>query len=85
MAEAPDALHGWIVIDKPLGMGSTNVVSWVKRALREGGYAKVKVGHGGTLDPLATGILPLALGEATKTVSFTMDSTKFMISSFCKV
>lgn len=76
MAEAPDALHGWIVIDKPLGMGSTNVVSWVKRALREGGYAKVKVGHGGTLDPLATGILPVALGEATKLAGRMLDASK---------
>jgi len=76
VAEAPDALHGWIVIDKPLGMGSTNVVSWVKRALREGGYAKVKVGHGGTLDPLATGILPVALGEATKLAGRMLDASK---------
>ena len=76
MADAPDALHGWIVIDKPLGMGSTNVVSWVKRALREGGYVKVKVGHGGTLDPLATGILPVALGEATKLAGRMLDATK---------
>ena len=76
MADAPDALHGWIVIDKPIGMGSTNVVSWVKRALREGGYAKVKVGHSGTLDPLATGILPVALGEATKLAGRMLDATK---------
>jgi tRNA pseudouridine55 synthase len=76
VADAPDALHGWIVIDKPLGMGSTNVVSWVKRALREGGYVKVKVGHGGTLDPLATGILPVALGEATKLAGRMLDATK---------
>ena len=67
---------GWIVLDKPRGMGSTQGVSAVKRTLREGGYAKTKIGHGGTLDPLATGILPLALGEATKTVSFAMDGTK---------
>jgi tRNA pseudouridine55 synthase len=59
-------VHGWIVIDKPVGPGSTPVVGAVKRALREGGYAKVKVGHGGTLDPLASGVLPVALGEATK-------------------
>jgi tRNA pseudouridine55 synthase len=76
VADAPDALHGWIVIDKPIGMGSTNVVSWVKRALREGGYAKVKVGHSGTLDPLATGILPVALGEATKLAGRMLDATK---------
>ena len=60
------ALHGWLIIDKPVGIGSTQVVGAVKRALREGGYAKVKVGHGGTLDPLASGVLPIALGEATK-------------------
>jgi tRNA pseudouridine55 synthase len=76
VAEAPAALHGWIIIDKPLGMGSTNVVSWVKRALREGGYAKVKTGHGGTLDPLATGILPVALGEATKLAGRMLDASK---------
>ncbi len=59
-------MHGWLIIDKPVGPGSTWIVSAVKRALREGGYAKVKVGHGGTLDPLASGVLPVALGEATK-------------------
>jgi tRNA pseudouridine55 synthase len=76
VADAPAALHGWIIVDKPLGMGSTNVVSWVKRALRDGGYAKVKVGHGGTLDPLATGVLPIALGEATKLAGRMLDATK---------
>ncbi len=70
------ALHGWLIIDKPLGIGSTQVVSAVKRALREGGYAKVKVGHGGTLDPLATGILPIALGEATKLAGRMLDASK---------
>ena len=60
------ALHGWLIIDKPVGPGSTQIVSAVKRALREGGYPRVKVGHGGTLDPLASGVLPVALGEATK-------------------
>jgi tRNA pseudouridine55 synthase len=59
-------VHGWIVIDKPVGPGSTGIVGAVKRALREGGYPRVKVGHGGTLDPLASGVLPVALGEATK-------------------
>ena len=62
----PEALHGWLVVDKPVGLGSTRAVAAVKRGLREGGYAKVKVGHGGTLDPLASGVLPIALGEATK-------------------
>lgn len=70
------ALHGWLIIDKPLGIGSTQVVSAVKRALREGGYAKVKVGHGGTLDPLATGVLPVALGEATKLAGRMLDASK---------
>ena len=59
-------MHGWIILDKPLGLGSTQGVSAVKRALREGGYPKMKVGHGGTLDPLASGVLPVAVGEATK-------------------
>jgi tRNA pseudouridine55 synthase len=59
-------VHGWIVIDKPVGPGSARIVGAVKRALREGGYRQVKVGHGGTLDPLASGVLPIALGEATK-------------------
>jgi tRNA pseudouridine55 synthase len=68
--------HGWIILDKPLGMGSTQGVGAVKRALREGGYAKVKVGHGGTLDPLATGVLPIALGEATKLAGRMLDASK---------
>ncbi|HEY6049147.1 MAG TPA: tRNA pseudouridine(55) synthase TruB [Sphingomicrobium sp.] len=59
-------LHGWIILDKPVGLGSTTAVSAVKRILREAGEPKTKVGHGGTLDPLASGVLPIALGEATK-------------------
>jgi len=70
------ALHGWLVIDKPVGPGSTDIVSAVKRALRVGGYAKVKVGHGGTLDPLASGVLPIALGEATKLSGRMLDADK---------
>jgi len=70
------ALHGWLIVDKPVGPGSTQVVSAVKRALREGGYPKVKVGHGGTLDPLASGVLPVALGEATKLCGRALDSDK---------
>lgn len=70
------ALNGWLVIDKPFGIGSTQVVGAVKRALREGGYAKVKVGHGGTLDPLASGVLPIALGEATKLAGRMLDARK---------
>jgi tRNA pseudouridine55 synthase len=64
-------LHGWLVLDKPVGQTSTDAVAAVKRITR----AK-KVGHAGTLDPLASGILPIALGEATKTVSFVMDGRK---------
>ena len=71
------APHGWIVLDKPLGLGSTQAVAAVKRNLREAGYGKkVKVGHGGTLDPLATGVLPIALGEATKLAGRMLDASK---------
>jgi tRNA pseudouridine55 synthase len=69
-------LHGWIVLDKPVGIGSTQCVSAVKRALREAGEPKTKVGHGGTLDPLASGVLPIALGEATKLAGRMLDATK---------
>jgi tRNA pseudouridine55 synthase len=69
-------VNGWIILDKPLGMGSTQGVGAVKRALREGGYPKVKVGHGGTLDPLATGVLPIAIGEATKLAGRMLDASK---------
>ena len=69
-------MHGWILLDKPLGLGSTQGVSAVKRALRQGGYGKFKVGHGGTLDPLATGVLPIAVGEATKLAGRMLDSDK---------
>ena len=69
-------MHGWIILDKPLGLGSTQGVTAVKRALREGGYGKAKVGHGGTLDPLATGVLPIAVGEATKLAGRMLDSDK---------
>src|SRR6476659_5232734 len=65
-------LHGWIILDKPVGLGSTQAVSAVKRILREAGEPKTKVGHGGTLDPLASGVLPIALGEATKGYDFTI-------------
>ena len=66
-----EPIHGWIAVDKPSGITAAAVVSRVKRALNA-----AKVGHGGTLDPLATGILPIALGEATKTVNFAMDGRK---------
>ncbi len=70
------APHGWIILDKPHGLGSTQAVAAVKRNLREGGYAKTKVGHGGTLDPLAQGVLPIALGEATKLAGRMLDASK---------
>src|SRR5437868_9539135 len=69
-------LHGWIILDKPVGLGSTQAVSAVKRMLREAGEPKTKVGHGGTLDPLASGVLPIALGEATKLAGRMLDATK---------
>lgn len=69
-------MHGWIIIDKPLGPGSTQIVSAVKRALKMGGYGKYKVGHGGTLDPLASGVLPVAIGEATKLSGRMLDADK---------
>lgn len=69
-------VHGWLILDKPRGLGSTQAVAAVKRNLREAGYGKVKVGHGGTLDPLAEGVLPIALGEATKLVGRLLDSDK---------
>ncbi len=64
-------VHGWLVIDKPAGVTSAAVVTAVRRATHA-----AKAGHGGTLDPLATGVLPIALGEATKTVSYVMDGLK---------
>lgn len=67
---------GWIILDKPHGLGSTQAVAAVKRNLRQAGYGKVKVGHGGTLDPLATGILPIAVGEATKLAGRMLDASK---------
>ena len=64
-------LDGWLIIDKPAGMTSTDVVNRVRR-----GFDAQKAGHGGTLDPLATGVLPIAFGSATKTVPYVMDGTK---------
>ena len=64
-------LDGWLIIDKPPGMTSTDVVNRVKRV-----FDAQKAGHGGTLDPLATGVLPIAFGAATKTVPYVMDGTK---------
>ena len=64
-------VSGWLVLDKPVGMGSTEAVSKVKWL-----FEAEKAGHAGTLDPLASGMLPIALGEATKTVPYVMDGTK---------
>ncbi|TPQ50485.1 tRNA pseudouridine(55) synthase TruB [Prosthecomicrobium hirschii] len=66
-----DDVNGWLVLDKPVGMTSTQAVARVKRIMHAN-----KAGHAGTLDPLASGLLPVALGEATKTVSFVMDGRK---------
>jgi tRNA pseudouridine55 synthase len=64
-------VHGWVVLDKPVGMTSTHAVGAVKRL-----FQCKRAGHAGTLDPLASGCLPIALGEATKTVPFVMDGRK---------
>ena len=69
-------LHGWLILDKPVGLGSTQAVAAVKRALRTAGHGKAKVGHGGTLDPLASGVLPIAIGEATKLSGRMLDADK---------
>ena len=66
-----DVVNGWVCLDKPLEMGSTEAVSKVRRL-----FNAQKAGHAGTLDPLASGILPIALGEATKTVAFMMEAEK---------
>src|ERR1700748_2343774 len=66
-----DAVHGWVVLDKPSGITSTQAVAQVRRI-----FNAQKAGHAGTLDPLATGILAIALGEATKTVPYAMDAAK---------
>jgi tRNA pseudouridine55 synthase len=66
-----DPIHGWLVFDKPQGMTSTQAVSKVRYL-----YGAQKAGHAGTLDPLATGVLPIAFGEATKTVPFAVDGDK---------
>src|SRR3982751_362550 len=64
-------VHGWVILDKPLGMTSTQGVATVRRI-----FDAQKAGHAGTLDPMATGILAIALGEATKTVPFVQDAAK---------
>jgi tRNA pseudouridine55 synthase len=64
-------VNGWVVLDKPIGMTSTHAVSIIKRV-----FTAKRAGHAGTLDPLASGLLPIALGEATKTVPFVMEGRK---------
>ena len=64
-------VHGWVILDKPEGISSSRAVGIVRNV-----FSAAKAGHGGTLDPLATGVLPIALGEATKTVSFAMQGCK---------
>ena len=71
-------MHGWVVLDKPVGMTSTHAVSVVKRL-----FTAKRAGHAGTLDPLASGCLPIALGEATKTVPFVMDGRKLYRFTVC--
>ena len=66
-----DPVHGWLALDKPVGLTSTQALGRVKRL-----FNAQKAGHGGTLDPLASGILPIAFGEATKTVAYVMDGPK---------
>jgi tRNA pseudouridine55 synthase len=66
-----DAVHGWVVVDKPIGMTSTHTVTVVRRI-----FEAQKAGHAGTLDPMASGVLAVALGEATKTVPFAMEAEK---------
>ncbi len=66
-----DPIHGWLIVDKPAGLTSSAVVGKVRRM-----FNAAKAGHGGTLDPMATGVLPVAFGEATKTVSYAMDGVK---------
>jgi tRNA pseudouridine55 synthase len=66
-----DKVDGWLILDKPAGLSSAGAVAAIKRL-----FNAAKAGHAGTLDPLATGVLPIALGEATKTVSFVQDGAK---------
>ncbi|PZN93274.1 MAG: tRNA pseudouridine(55) synthase TruB [Alphaproteobacteria bacterium] len=69
-------MNGWIILDKPLGLSSAQGVAAVKRILRGVGIRPDRIGHGGTLDPLATGVLPIAIGEATKLAGRMLDATK---------
>jgi tRNA pseudouridine55 synthase len=78
MRRKKQKIDGWVVLDKPLGLGSTQAVGRVRWL-----FSAEKAGHGGTLDPLATGVLPIALGEATKTVPFVMDGAKEYRFTIC--
>ncbi len=78
MKRPRNKIDGWIVLDKPLGLGSTGAVGRVRWL-----FGAAKAGHGGTLDPLATGVLPIALGEATKTVPFVMHGRKQYKFTLC--
>ena len=71
-------IHGWVILDKPLGLSSSQAVGAVRRIT-----GAAKAGHGGTLDPLATGVLPIALGEATKTVAWAMAGRKTYRFTLC--
>jgi tRNA pseudouridine55 synthase len=70
------SLNGWLILDKPLGLSSAQGVAAVKRIMRGIGVRPDRIGHGGTLDPLATGVLPIAIGEATKLAGRMLDATK---------
>lgn len=76
MTISTPSLNGWIILDKPLGLSSAQGVAAVKRTLRTAGLPIPRIGHGGTLDPLATGVLPIALGEATKLAGRMLDAAK---------
>lgn len=69
-------MHGWIILDKPEGLGSTAALARIKGMARAASWGRVKAGHGGTLDPLASGVLPIALGEATKLAHRLLDARK---------
>lgn len=71
MKKKGNIINGWIALDKPAGITSTQAIGKIRRILNP-----AKIGHGGTLDPLATGILPIAMGEATKTIPFIVDHIK---------
>lgn len=78
MKKQRNPVHGWVILDKPYGMTSTQAVGKVRWL-----FNAEKAGHGGTLDPLASGLLPIALGEATKTVSYAMDGRKVYRFTAC--